>query len=89
MGRDGQGTGRRDSRNQGPFRVHKRSDLRAGRTRMGQCRENAVEGVPFPASPSQTLPNIKDRGIWSLPPSSPAVPRQELGCKCQPRAPRQ
>ena len=86
MGRDGQGTGRRDSRNQGPFRVYKRSDL-AGQDHAGGHRENAVEGVPFPASPSQTLPSFKDRRIWSLPPSGPAVPRQEIGLQVPTQGP--
>lgn len=47
-----------------------------------------MEGVPFPASPSQALHNVKDRGIWSLPPSSPAVPRQEIGLQVPTQGPR-
>lgn len=46
-----------------------------------------MEGVPFPASPSQALHNVKDRGIWSLPPSSPAVPRQEIGLQVPTQGP--
>lgn len=50
--------------------------------------ENVVEGVALPCTPLPgPLHNVKDRGIWSLPPSSPAVPRQEIGLQVPTQGP--
>lgn len=75
-----------DSRNQGPFRVHKRSDL-WGRTRLGQRRRMQWRACPFLHAPPR--PSTMSRTGESGPCHPPAQLCQgrRLGCKCQPRAP--